>query len=35
MSDCLYPINVKTAEPIGPEYFRAPRNRVTPEEVYG
>ena len=25
MSVCLYPINVKTAEPIGPEFIVGPR----------
>ena len=30
---CLYPINVKMAEPIGPTFFVAPR--VTPGKVYG
>ena len=30
---CLYPINVKTAEPIGPKPFL--RSRVTPGRVYG
>ena len=30
---CLYPINVKTAEPIGPKFFVG--SRVTPQKVYG
>ena len=30
---CLYPINVKTAEPIGPKFFAG--SRVTPGKVYG
>ena len=30
---CLYPINVKTAEPIGPNFVVGPR--VTPGKVYG
>ena len=30
---CLYPINVKTAEPIGPNFFVGPR--VTPGKVSG
>ena len=30
---CLYPINVKTAEPIGPKFFVG--SRVTPGKVYG
>ena len=29
---CFYPINVKTAEPIGPKFFVAPR--VIPGKVY-
>ena len=29
---CLYPINVKTAEPIGPKFFVGPH--VTPTKVY-
>ena len=29
----LYPIKVKTAEPIGPQNFVVPQ--VTPEKVYG
>ena len=30
---CLYPINVKTAEPIGPNFFVG--HHVTPGKVYG
>ena len=30
---CLYPINVKTAEPIGPKFFVG--HQVTPGKVYG
>ena len=30
---CLYPINVKTAEPIGPKFGVGPL--MTPEKVYG
>ena len=30
---CLYPISVKTAEPIGPKVFVVPH--VTPGKVYG
>ena len=30
---CLYPINVKTAEPIGPKFFVG--HHVTPGKVYG
>ena len=30
---CLYPINVKTAQPIGPKFFAV--SRVTPGMVYG
>ena len=30
---CLYPINVKMAEPIGPKFFVG--SRVTPGKVYG
>ena len=33
LSVCLYPINVKTAEPIGPKFFEG--SRVTPGKVYG
>ncbi len=33
LSVCLYPINVKTAEPIGPKFFVGAR--VTPVKVYG
>ena len=33
LSVCLYPINVKTAEPIGPKYFVG--HHVTPGKVYG
>ena len=33
LSVCLYPINVKTAEPIGPNFFVG--SRVTPGKVYG
>ena len=33
LSVCLYPINVKTAEPIGPKFFVG--SRVTPGKVYG
>ena len=29
---CLYPINVKTAEPIGPKFGAGPR--MTPGKVY-
>ena len=29
---CLYPINVKTAEPIGPTFFKGPY--LTPRKVY-
>ena len=29
---CLYPINVKTADPIGPKFFEG--SRVTPGKVY-
>ena len=32
LSVCLYPINVKTAEPIGPKFFVKPH--VTPGKVY-
>ena len=32
-SVCLYPINVETAEPIGPKFFVG--SRVTPGKVYG
>ena len=32
LSVCLYPINVKTAEPIGPKFFVAPC--VIPGKVY-
>jgi len=32
LSVCLYPINVKTAEPIGPKFFVGPH--VTPGKVY-
>ena len=32
MSVCLYPINVKTAEPIGPKLFEGPH--LTPGKVY-
>jgi len=32
LSVCLYPINVETAEPIGPTFFVAPR--VIPGKVY-
>ena len=31
---CLYPMNVKTAEPIGPKVFVGPRSRVNPGKVY-
>ena len=34
MSVCLYPINVKTAEPIGPKKISL-GPRVTPGKVYG
>ena len=30
---CLYPINVKTAQPIGPKFFVG--TRVTPWKIYG
>ena len=30
---CLYPKNIKTAEPIGPNFFVG--SRVTPGKVYG
>ena len=30
---CLWPINVKTAKPIGPKFFVGPH--MTPEKVYG
>ena len=30
ISICLYPINVKTAEPIGPTFFVEPRVRRDP-----
>ena len=30
---CLYPINIKTVELIGPKFFVAPR--VTPGKIYG
>ena len=30
ISICLYPINVKTAEPIGPNFFVEPRVRRDP-----
>ena len=30
---CFYPINVKTAEPIGPKFFVG--HHVTPGKVYG
>ena len=30
---CLYPINVKTAEPIGPKFFVG--HHVIPGKVYG
>ena len=33
LSVCLYPINVKTAEPIGPKFFVG--HHVTPGKVYG
>ena len=33
LSVCLYPRNVKTAEPIGPKFFVG--SRVTPGKVYG
>ena len=33
MSVCLYPINVKTAEPIRPKFCVGPR--VAPGSVYG
>ena len=33
LSVCLYPINVKTAEPIGPKFCVGPH--VTPGKVYG
>ena len=32
LSVCLYPINVKTAEPIGPKFCVRPH--VTPGKVY-
>ena len=32
LSDCLYPINVKTAEPIGPKFFVG--HLGTPRKVY-
>ena len=32
LSVCLYPINVKTAEPIGPKFFVG--SRVAPGKVY-
>ena len=32
MSVCLYPINVKTAEPIGPKFFVG--HLGTPGKVY-
>ena len=31
VSVCLYPINVKTAEPIGPKFVM---DRVTPGKLY-
>ena len=33
VSVCLYPINVKTAEPIEPKFCVGPH--MTPEKVYG
>ena len=33
LSVCLYPINVKTAEPIGPKFFVG--HHVIPGKVYG
>ena len=33
MSVCLYPINVKTAEPIRPKFYVGPH--VAPGKVYG
>ena len=32
LSDCLCPIKVKTAKPIGPTFFVGPR--VTPGKIY-
>ena len=31
----LYPINVKTAEPIGPKFCAGPHMSMTPGNVYG
>ena len=33
LSVCLYSINIKTAEPIGPKFFM--EHHVTPGKVYG
>ena len=32
MSVCFYPINVKTAEPIGPKFFVGPQLKVEIED---
>ena len=34
LSVCLYPINIKTAEPIGPKFGLFAEPHMTPGEVY-
>ena len=35
LSVCLYPINLKTAEPIGPKFCAVPRSHDTRTENFG